>query len=157
MRAHHLHSPYYGSVNRHHDPIAKAQKLKHIKDELRDLDVSRLGLLTAESRYLPAILHDDEHLLGVAYGYHKGSTAMLAATDRRVVFIDKKPLFVHADELTYEIIGGVSFGQAGIFATVTLHTRIGDYAIKTLNAKAAGHFVDYIENRCLDKYTSETW
>lgn len=152
MRAQHLQPPYYHPVPKQYDRAAQAAKWQRIQDELRDLDVGILGRRTAECRYLPTILHDDEHLMGVACGHHNGSSVLLAATDRRVIFIDKKPFFIHADELTFDIVGGVSYGQAGLFATVTLHSRIGDYVIKTLNTKAAAHFIDYIETRCLDKY-----
>ncbi len=62
-----------------------------IKQELKDAGLTSYGLLNSESRYLPQLIHEDEHIGGVVYGKHKNGLAMLVATDRRVIFLDKKP------------------------------------------------------------------
>lgn len=121
-----------------------------IRSELRKAGVTPWGLLLSESRYLPQVIHPDEHIGGVVYGRHEAGTVMLIATDRRVIFLDKKPLFINEDDLTYDVVSGVSFGHAGIGSTVALHTRIKDYTIRTLNSRAAERFVQFIELRCLE-------
>lgn len=121
-----------------------------ITQELKDAGVSRYGLWKMESRYLPKIIHPTEHIGGVAYGPSDNGSAMLVATDRRVVYLDRKPLFINQEEVTYGVVAGVSFSHAGPGSTVTLHTRIRDYKIQTLNRRAADQFVQYIEQRCLE-------
>ena len=118
-----------------------------VLQELKNLGVSRSGLSSMESRYLPSIIHADEQLCGVVYGHHQAGFAMLVATDRRIVFLDKKPLFVDQDDIAYGVVAGVSYGHAGLGSTVTLHTRIKDYAIQTFNKKSAEGFVRYMEQR----------
>jgi hypothetical protein len=130
------------------DPI---DHKKRIKKELRDLGLTGLGLLRLESRYLPHIIHPDEHIGGVVCGYNDNGFAMLVATDRRIIFLDKKPLFVEEDEVNYKVVSGVKFSHAGIGSVVTLHTRIKDYAVRTLNQKTARNFVEYIESRSLER------
>jgi hypothetical protein len=103
-----------------------------------------------ESEYLPAIIHPDEEIGGVVYGHHPEGFAMLVATDRRIIFLDKKPMFEVEDEVTYDVVSGVSIGHAGFGSTVVLHTRIKDYPIRTYNLKCAYGFVEYIEARCLE-------
>jgi hypothetical protein len=120
---------------------------RRVLQELKNLGVSKYGLLMTESQYLPSIIHADEQLCGVVYGHHDAGFAMLVATDRRVIFLDKKPLFVDQDDIDYGVVAGVSHGHAGFASTVTLHTRIKDYAIRTLSIKSADGFVRYIENR----------
>jgi hypothetical protein len=141
------------------DPYATDEKTRraHMKakrqrliTELKALGVSSFGLMYSEMNQLADILHDNEVLKGVVYGRYTDGFAVLAATDRRVLFIDKKPLLLKADEITYGLVGGVSFGKVGPLATVTLHTRIGDYKIKTLNFVSAQYFIDFIEERCLE-------
>ncbi len=120
-----------------------------IKQSLKVLGVTKYGLLKIASRYLPKIIHTDEHIHAVAYGRNAQGSVMLVATDSRIIFLDKKPLFVKFDELTYDVVSGVSYGRVSFSTTIKLKTRMGDYDIHTMNMKCAEHFVDYIETRCL--------
>lgn len=141
-------------INQHKSMLRKqADALDHerrVLRELRNLGVSWYGLHTMESHYLSHIIHHDERLGGVVYGVHKEGFAMIVATDRRVIFLDKKPMFVNKDEISYYVVSGVSAGYTAVGTIITLHTRIKDYAIRTLNRKCARGFVEYIESRCLE-------
>lgn len=131
-------------------PVDPRAHRARIVSELRRVGISQYGLMKAESHYLPRIIHPNEHIGGVVYGYCQDSFAMLVATDRRILFVDKKPFFIHEDEVTYDVVSGVEFGHVGLGATVTLHTRIKDYTIRTFNQHAALRFVEFIEERCLE-------
>lgn len=124
---------------------------ERVLQELRDLGVTRFALMRAEARYLPRLIHADEHIKGVVYGRHQEGHAMLVATDKRIIFLDKKPLFINADEMTYFIVSGIRFTRAAMSCTVTLHTRVKDFSIRTFNAKCAEAFVEYIESRSLEQ------
>jgi len=130
------------------DPVDHSRR---VKKELRDAGLRGTGLMRLESRYLPHIIHPDEHIGGAIGGYNDNGFAMLVATDRRIIFLDKKPLFIEEDEVTYNVVSGVKFTHAGFGSIVTLHTRIKDYALRTLNQKAALNFVEYIESRSLER------
>lgn len=123
---------------------------ERIKRQLRSIGASRIAMHSMEGRYLPEIIHADESIQGVVFGLSSDGFAMLIATDRRAIFLDKKPLFVNEDEITYDVVSGVSYGHVGPGSTVTLHTRIKDYTIKTFNDKGANAFVEAIEARCLE-------
>jgi general stress protein 26 len=134
-------------------------QIDRVKKELIAAGVTRYGLVKAESKELPRILHDDEHIGGVVYGQiGGGSSAMLVATDKRVIFLDKRPLFMTTDEVTYDVVSGVKNTKAGPFTSITLHTRISDYTLRYVNAKCAHIFVEYIEGKRLEKgrYNPET-
>jgi Bacterial PH domain len=117
-----------------------------VLEELRNLGVSKGSLSTMESRYLPTIIHPDEHIGGVVYGDGEEGFVMLVATDRRIIFLDKKPFFINEDEINYGVVSGVKYSHAGFGTTITLHTRIKDYKIMTFNKKCAEGFVKYIEH-----------
>lgn len=134
-----------------YQPPVKISKKLRVKEELKQLGVSSYGLRSEEARYLPVIIHDNEHVMGAVYGRCAEGFAMLLATDCRVIFLDKKPFLTRADELTYEVVTGVSYGMAGFFVTVTLHTRICDFTIRTMNYKCARGFIKYIESRRLEQ------
>jgi hypothetical protein len=128
---------------------AKAHE-NRIKDRLKELGVTKMARMSSEARYLPKIIHQDEEILGVVYGKSESGFAYMIATDKRAIFLDKKPLFVNEDEITYNVVSGVSYGHVGVGSTVTLHTRLGDYKVKTFNEHCAQNFVKVIETRCLE-------
>lgn len=125
-----------------------------VVNELKAVGITTYGLLKPESRELPRIIHDDEHIGGVIYGQIGGGvSAMLVATDHRIIFIDKQLFFSTVDELTYDVVSGVRSVSAGVLNSVTLHTRIQDYTFRYVNAHCAEIFVKYIENKRLEKGT----
>lgn len=129
---------------------------KRIREELKALGVTDYGLWKLSSRYLFHVIHANEEIGGIVYGHSLTGSSMLIATDQRVVFLDKKPFFFNEDEVRYDLVGGVSFSHVGAASTVTLHTRIQDYTIKTFNNKCAQGFVDYIETKVLE-HKHEDW
>lgn len=120
-----------------------------VKRELQALGVSRYGLWHPEAWRLPHIILADERIGGVVYGRCELGFAMLIATDRRILFLSVLPMFMTNDEVGYDVVSGVSLGNVGVQSTVTLHTRIRDYSIRTYNRRCADRFIAYIESRCL--------
>jgi hypothetical protein len=120
---------------------------KRIMNELKTLGVSKFGLMSSESQYLPRIIKYDEPLTAVVYGKYESSFAMLIATERRIVFLDKKPFFTDQDDIDYAVVAGVGCGNGTFASTVTLHTRIKTYAVTTMNWRCARGFVRYIQQR----------
>ena len=87
---------------------------QRIIDELKSVGVTRHGLAKPESRELPKIIHEDEHIRGVVYGRGEANnSAMLVATDHRALFLDNQFLFKTTDELSYDVITGISSSIAG--------------------------------------------
>jgi len=123
-------------------------KVEVIK-ELSKAGVTTYGLLKSESRYLRHVLHENEHIQAVVYGQHHNSSAMLIATDERIIYLDKKLMAVFMDEVTYDVVSGVELDIHTFFATVTLHTAVTNYVIRYANIRCADNFVDYIEEQRL--------
>ena len=125
-----------------------------IIEELKAVGVTRHGLAKSETRLLPNIIHEDEHIGGVIYGLISGgSSAMLIATDHRVIFLDHQVFYTTTDELTYDVVSGVKSSAAGPFTSVVLHTRITDYIVRYVNSNCARIFIKYIESKRLEKGT----
>lgn len=129
---------------------AQAQHHDRIVHEMRQAGVTQRGIQSAEGRYLPFIIHPEEHIGAIVYGRSNGDFVMMIATNRRVIFLDKKPMFANMDELTYDVVSGVKCNDLGFFSGVTLHTRIQDYKVNWVNEHCARQFVRYIENRRLE-------
>lgn len=131
-------------------PKPTEKHIARIKKELIEAGVSPFGMLKAEARYLPHVIHLDEKIGGVVGGWYDNGSAMLIATDRRVIFLDKKPIYTTKDEITYDVVSGVRLDVGGISTNITLHTRIKDYKMKYVNPGCAKKFVRYIEKKQLE-------
>lgn len=123
------------------------EQAERVKKELIESGVTSYGLKKAESRYLPRIMHVDEHIEAVVYGQHNSSSAMMVATDQRVIYLDKKPLVSLMDEITYNAISGVEFDVHTLFSTLTLQSGVGNYTIRYANISCGQKFADFIEKK----------
>jgi hypothetical protein len=130
---------------------ATHEHARRIHRELVQAGATVYGLLKSESRYLPHVIHEDEHIHGVVYGQHHSSSAMLVATDRRILYLDKKPMVTLIDEVTYDVVSGIELDIHTIFATVRLHTAVTNYEIRYANIHCADRFTSFIEQQRVDK------
>ncbi len=132
--------------------------IDRIKNELKKVGITQYGLSKMESQSLPTIIHEDEHIGGVVYGKSKVGSVMLVATDRRLIYLDRKPFFNTMDELTYDVVSGVKVNHVGVFSSVVLHTKVADFSLRFVNKKCVNIFAKYIESRRLEagKYNQVT-
>lgn len=132
------------------------QHIDRIRRELKAAGAMWYDLLLFESKSLPNEIHENEHIKGVVYGHYQGGTGALVATDQRVIFIDKKLLFIRVDDIPFNKVSGVSYNYIGHYGTVILHTKIGDYNLRTFNLGAANKFYDYIDTVCIEGRDKES-
>ena len=130
--------------------MAEDSHVSRIKKELTTAGMGSYGLKKSESRYLPKIIHKDEHIGGVVHGLYENGGGMLIATDKRVIFLDKKPLFTTNDEVSYSVVSGVRVNRTGLVNSVTLHTRVKDFTLRYVNKLCATRFKKYLESRTLE-------
>lgn len=123
----------------------KESKFERVRREMLDAGVTLYGLHKSESRVLPKVLHPDEHVEAVVYGQHHSSSVMLVATNERIIFLDKKPMALFLDEVTYEVVSGIEFEIHTLFATLILHTPVKNYDIHMANLHCAENFARHIE------------
>lgn len=124
---------------------------ERIKQELAAVGVTSYGQRKLAIRHLPTVIHKDEHIQAAVYGQTGNGTALLVVTEKRVIYIDKKPLFNTVDELSFDIVSGVKLTTAGLFSALALHTRLGDYSLRFVNRQCARRFVSYIESRRIEQ------
>lgn len=76
----------------------------------------------AEKRELQHILVEGERITHCLNGKYEGGFAMLCATDRRLLLIDKKPFYLTVEDVRYDMISEVDFSHRLMNATVTICT-----------------------------------
>jgi hypothetical protein len=138
------------------DGFVKMQQ-DEINQDLHDLGAVRYDFWLPETHVLPYIIEPDERIKGIVYGHYTytgsepaAGRGALIVTNRRILLIDKKPLFLKCDELRYGVVTGVTYTRVGVAGTVTLHSRAGDIQVRTLNQKCAAIFVRVIEEDCFN-------
>jgi hypothetical protein len=129
---------------------------ERIKQELQAAGVKGIGLLRFSIRYLPNLISKNEHIQAVAYGRYRvgeGSKAWnweegtLVATNVRVIFVDRKPGFLHTDSTTYDGVSAAQVLTAWPFSEVTLRSRVGTFSLRYVKIALAERFVGYVEQR----------
>jgi hypothetical protein len=122
----------------------------YVRQRLRELGLNIIEPQRTEAMHLPYMLHKDEKIGAIAVGRGKAGHIMLVATDRRIIVLDVKPLFKNEDLISYDTVAGVKVSNVGPIYNVTLQTRLGDFVIETVYAKAAKLFEEYITEKCLE-------
>ncbi len=121
---------------------------RRVREELIKAGVTPYGLTKYEARHLHNVIEQDESIGGVVYGQVEGlESAFLVATNKRVIFLDRKPLYSNMDELTYDVVSGVNLSVAANRASVVLHTRVRDYSMRFVKISCAEKFAKYIEKK----------
>lgn len=145
-------SQFHDAMPASHDDDTDGSTRSHtdrVRQEMKDVGLTQVAMLRPESLYLPKLINHDETLKGVVYGHDAYGSVMMVASDQRILHMGKRPHFIAAEEIDYELVSGISY-YSGIVSTVILHTRTRDYRVHTFNHTSALTFISYIEERCLD-------
>ena len=128
---------------------------ERIKRELQSVGVTALGLLKFSIRYLPKVIRENEHIKAIAYGrYRVGEgpkswgweEGTLVATDARVIFLERRPAFLHNDNIPYDAVTAAHALTAWPFSSVTLLTKVGTFYLRYVRMGLADKFVNYVED-----------
>lgn len=76
----------------------------------------------AEKVELCQILVPGEQVMHCLNGRYEGGFAMLCATDRRLLLVDKKPMYLTLEDVRYDMISEVDFSHRLLDATVRINT-----------------------------------
>lgn len=120
---------------------------ERINKELKEVGVSAYGRWKRPSRLLHEIIRNDEHIEGVAYGQSVQGSAMLVATDKRVIFIEANLAYNSTDDFGYQSINGVAHQSSMMSESIILYTRLNTYHLTHVNRSSAARFVTVIEDR----------
>ena len=122
-----------------------AVRRAEIEQRLKTLGAVLYDLALPEAKALPLVLDPHESLGGIVFGHYSEGRGALIVTNRRILFLDKKPLFVRYEEVTHDSVTGVSYTKAGLGGTVVLKTKAGDFSIRTFNNRCAQSFLKAVE------------
>jgi len=98
-----------------------------------------------ELKVLHKVLWDDETILKIIQGLYNNGFGILVATNRRLVFVDKRILWgVRVEDFPYDKITSIQYETGILFGTVTIFAS-GNKAVITLVHKTqASAFADSV-------------
>ena len=94
----------------------------NVLKQLRALGLNYSFFGKPETRELAKILNADEVINHCTFGFYQGGSALLVATNMRLLLVDKRPFFVNLEDIRYEMINEVDFAGRLLDASVQLHT-----------------------------------
>lgn len=151
LKRHHIQN----SEQRFDKRLLRYYKNQHILHELEDTGLTNFDLHRRESKHIIRYLHPYEHVKAAVRGkLPDGGWALIVATNLRVIFLHDIPLFSNMEEISYDLVSGVTCNQIGNFyASITLSTRSHDYELSFVSLSAARKFVDFLEKMAVDRET----
>ena len=125
-------------------------KVARIRQELIEAGVTPYGMSKSEAKSLYDYLGDNEHVVAVVYGQVEGSSAMMVASDRRLVFLDIRALHIVEDEASYYSFGDISVDEGVAFSKVEIRTKPRNYSFRMVNKRCARRFLNAMERLAID-------
>jgi hypothetical protein len=101
----------------------------------------------AETKELANIMNEGERILHCCFGYYQGGSALLVATNTRMLLIDKRPFFLNLEDIRYEMINEVDFAGRLLDATVSLHTGNKRLAFRSFADKRLRNMCHFVQDQ----------
>lgn len=120
---------------------------------MRQLD--RLGANSsfwgkAELAELPKIMIQGEVIEHVRHGYYSGGFATLVATNHRLLLIDKKLFFLTVEDIRYDMIAEVDYGQQVLAATIHVRSFSKDLKFQSLDKRSLRSITHFIQHKIME-------
>jgi hypothetical protein len=102
-------------------------KTNMVHSSVIEARLSKLGFKTSrwfkpEIKELQHILMDNEQLVGAVAGRYFGGFALLIATERRLLLIDKKIPYLSVEDIRYDMISEIDYNSRMFDSTINIYT-----------------------------------
>ncbi|HVS58354.1 MAG TPA: PH domain-containing protein [Candidatus Saccharimonadales bacterium] len=124
--------------------------LKELEDQLKQIGCSIRFWGRAEMRELANILLPGEKIQQCLNGQYEGGFAMLAATDLRVLLIDKKPMYLTLEDVRFDMIAEVDYNHNLFNATLRIFTPNQTVRFTGYNQAKMRKFFNFVQQRVME-------
>lgn len=125
-------------------------QLSVIDAQLTKLGVRKTWFCRPEIRELQHVLMDNEQLTRCVQGRYHGGFAILAATEQRLLLIDKKPLYLTVEDIRYDMISEVDISARLFDATVTIFTVNKQLVFSAVRQQKLREVTAYVQKRVME-------
>ena len=103
-----------------------------------------------EIRELAHILMPDETITQAVNGSYEGGFAMLCVTDKRLLLIDKKPLFLTLEDIRYDMVAEIDYNYRLLNASVRIFTPNKELGFTSWNQSRLRKLIEYLQARVME-------
>ncbi len=124
--------------------------------------MSQLGIKVSswykpELKELSLLLMDNEEIISLLTGRYYGGFALLVATDRRLLLIDKKTMFMSLEDIRYDMISEIDYSSRVFDATITVFTVNKQHKFTSMKHKdQMRHLTVFVQKRIMELRQPQT-
>lgn len=126
--------------------------LEQVKQQIQRIDGLSKFLGRREVKELPDILWDDENIESLIQGTYNNGSGILAATNRRLVFVDKGMMYgLKVEDFPYEKITSIQYSTGFLLGKLTIYASGNKAIIDNVDKKQVRAFGDFVRNKISNK------
>ncbi len=127
--------------------------LRDVEQQLKTLGLKFRHIGRPEVQELAKLLMPAETIIHCMNGLYNGAIALICATNKRILIIDKRPLFLNFDDIHFDVINEVDFASRALDSTVFIRTTNKTHAFKTWKSSQLRDLCSYIQEKVIDTRT----
>ncbi len=133
-------------------------ELQKVESQLHKVGLKNRFFGKPEIRELCHILAPNEVIKHAVLGQYEGGFALMAATDRRILLIDKKPWFLTMEDIRYDMVSEVDFYARLLDASVSIITINKTLTFTCWKQDRFRDLVRYIQHRVMElRHIDDQW
>ncbi len=121
-----------------------------IKVQLATINADLPFWVNAEVRELSRLIVPGEVIKHVLSGRYQGGSAILCATDLRLLIVDKKPMFLAVEDVRYDMIAEVNFTHQLLEASIHLAAFNKDFSFTSYKKRQLHDVTEFIQHKLSD-------
>ncbi len=118
-----------------------------VKAQLKALGLEFRVFGKPEVKELANVLNEGEQIYHCTFGFYQGGSALLVATNTRLLLIDKRPFFLNLEDIRYEMINEVDFAGRLLDAAVQLHTGNKQLKFRSFADARLRNLCSFVQNQ----------
>jgi hypothetical protein len=122
-----------------------------VRRQIKNIGASLPFWYNPEIRELPRIMREGEIIQLMVFGRYEGGTAILCATNYRILLVDKKPMFLTVEDIRYDMVAEVDFAHYFFGATMHLRSFSKDFKFKSFRQIELRKFTSHIQNKVMEQ------
>lgn len=121
--------------------------LADLQFELRLIGYRGMSLRRGEVRALHRVLLEDEQVIQAVFGSYDNGFGLLAATNRRLVFVAKRFFRTNTIDLPYESVRSIECDTALLTGTLTIYAGADTLQLRSIKKNRALDFFAYLNGQ----------
>jgi len=119
-----------------------------IKEQIGNIDGAKGLLVRKEIKELPHILWEDEIIEKIVQGYYNNGTGILAATNKRLVFVDKGLVYgCKVEDFPYDKISSIQYKKGLLLGSITVFASGNNALIDSIQKSSVQNFAEFVRAR----------